>query len=214
MTAPHPQDAPAIRWGILGAGGIAAKLTDAVNNHTASSVVAAASASSIDRAKAFVDANNAGDAYGNYDELLARDDIDAVYVATTHNNHHEPALAAIAAGKNLLIEKPLTQNSAQARTIADAAREAGVFMMEAMWTRHLPHIYAMREAIAAGEIGEIVSVQADHGQTLSHVERMYRADLAGGALLDLGIYPIAFAHDVLGVPYVGDVRGSAHRDRR
>src|SRR5690606_8096732 len=133
-------------------------------------------------------------------ELLADPNVEAVYVATTHNNHHEPALLALEAGKPLLVEKPFTQNNGQARTVIEAARAANLFVMEAMWTRHLPHMYAVREAIARGDIGEVVAIQADHGQTLMHVERMYRADLAGGALLDLGIYPVSFAHDILGVP--------------
>ena len=199
MNAPDPQSAPPLRWGILGAGGIAHKFADAVNSHTAGSIVAAASASSFDKAKAFV-AETSGTAYETYDELVAADDIDAVYVATTHNNHHEPALLAIEAGKHLLVEKAFTQNEAQARTVIDAAHAKGVFLMEAMWTRHLPHMYEMRAAIARGDIGRVVCVQADHGQTLGDVERMRRPELAGGALLDLGVYPIAFAHDVLGVP--------------
>ena len=200
MTAPDPMSAPAIRWGILGAGGIAAKLAEAVKDYTASSVVAVASASSLDKAQEFAKAHDAGDAYHSYAELLARDDIDAVYVATTHNNHHEPAIQAIEAGKNVLVEKAFAQNYGQAEAILAAAEKAGVFVMEAMWTRHLPHVYKLREAIAAGEIGDVTAVIADHGQALTHVPRMYRADLAGGALLDLGVYPIAFAHDFLGVP--------------
>lgn len=192
--------APAYRWGILGAGGIAHKLADAVNNHTASQVVAVAAASGVDRAQDFADEMSIPKAYGSYEELVADPDIDIVYVATTHNNHHEPALLAINAGKHVLVEKAFTQNEAQAQVVVDAARAKGVFVMEAMWTRHLPHIYAIREAIARGEIGDVISVQADHGQMLTHRERMVRPDLAGGALLDLGIYPIAFAHDILGVP--------------
>jgi predicted dehydrogenase len=192
--------APALKWGILGAGGIAHKFADAVNQHTAGEIVAAASASSLDKAKKFVADTGSGTAYGSYEELLADPNVEAVYVATTHNNHHEPALLALAAGKPLLVEKPFTQNNGQAHTVIEAARAANLFVMEAMWTRHLPHIYAVREAIARGDIGEVVAIQADHGQSLEHVERMYRADLAGGALLDLGIYPVSFAHDILGVP--------------
>lgn len=200
MSAPDPKSAPALRWGILGAGGIAHKFADAVNNYTAGSVVAAASASSLDKAKAFVEATGSGTAYGSYEELLADPRVEAVYVATTHNNHHEPALLALEADKPLLVEKSFTQNAKQAQLVVDSARAKGLFVMEAMWTRHLPHVYAIREAIARGDIGEVVSVDADHGQSLAHVERMFRADLAGGALLDLGVYPIAFTHDILGVP--------------
>jgi len=198
--APDPMSAPAYRWGILGAGGIARKLADAVTNHTASEVVAVAAASSLERAQAFANEMSIPKAYGSYEELVADPDIDIVYVATTHNNHHGPALLAIEAGKHLLVEKAFTQNEAQAQLIVDAARAKGVFVMEAMWARHLPHMYAVREIIARGDIGHVVSVAADHGQMLTHVERMVKPELAGGALLDLGIYPVAFAHDILGVP--------------
>lgn len=200
MSAPDPMQAPAITWGILGAGGIAAKFADAVKDFTASSVVAAASASSLEKAQDFVKQHDAGEAYGSYQDLLARDDIDAVYVATTHNNHHEPAIMAIEAGKHVLVEKAFAQNGAQTEAILQAAEKAGVFVMEAMWTRHLPHMCELRASLEVGEIGEVTAVIADHGQSLTHVPRMYRADLAGGSLLDLGVYPIAFAHDVLGVP--------------
>jgi predicted dehydrogenase len=199
MTAPLPQDALAIRWGILGAGGIAHKFADAVTNHTASTVAAVASRTP-GKAQAFADAEGVEHALESYEELVVRDDIDAVYVATTHNDHHNPALLAIEAGKAVLVEKAFTQNALQARTVIDAARANKVYVQEAMWTRWLPHVVALREAIQAGEIGDVVTVQADHGQPLAHVERMKRADLAGGALLDLGIYPISFAYDILGRP--------------
>lgn len=192
--------APALRWGILGAGGIAHKFAEAVNVYTAGQVVAAASASSLEKAKSFVEDTNSGTAYGSYEELLADPNVEAVYVATTHNNHHEPALLAIEAGKHVLVEKAFTQNAAQAEEVIAAARAKGVFLMEAMWTRHLPHIYEVRDVIARGDIGQVISVQANHGQNLVHVPRLMRPELAGGALLDLGVYPISFTHDLLGFP--------------
>ncbi len=191
--------APAVRWGILGAGGIAHKLADAVDRYTASQVVAVGSRS-LERSQAFADETGVPTAYGSYEELLADPEVDVVYVATPHSHHHEHALMAIEAGKHVLCEKAFTQNAAQAREVVAAARAKGVFLMEAMWTRHLPHVHAIRELIARGELGEVLSVQADHGQALTHVERMWNPALAGGALLDLGVYPIAFAHDLLGVP--------------
>ncbi len=200
MTIPDPLAAPALNWGILGAGGIAHKFADAVNNYTTGNIVAVASASSLERAQGFVRETGSGTPYGSYEELLADPAVEAVYVATTHNNHHGPALAAIAAGKPVLVEKAFAQNGQQVRLMVDAARAQGTFLMEAMWTRHLPHVHAIREAIARGEIGEVVSVQADHGQALTHVPRLMRPELAGGALLDLGVYPVAFAHDILGAP--------------
>jgi len=200
MSAPLPMSAPAFNWGILGAGGIAHKLADAVNSYTQSEVVAVAAASGVERAQAFAEEMDIPKAYGSYEELVADDSIDIVYVATTHNNHHNPALLAIEAGKNVMVEKAFTQNEKQARMVVEAARAKGVFVMEAMWARHLPHMYAVRELIERGEIGQIVSVQADHGQPIAHIERMRNPALAGGALLDLGVYPIAFAHDIMGVP--------------
>src|SRR5699024_9376945 len=109
----------------------------------------------------------------------------------------EHALLAIAAGKHVLVEKPFTRNEAEAREVVDAARAAGVFAMEAMWTRFLPHVAAIREVLARGEIGDVVSLLADHGQSFGHMpatHRLHDPALAGGALLDLGVYPVSFAH--------------------
>lgn len=191
--------APALRWGILGAGGIAHKMAEAITQYTASSLVAVGSRTP-GKAQAFVEEVGSGRAYDSYEDLVADPDVDAVYVATTHNDHHGPALLAIEAGKHVLVEKAFTQNAAQAQTVVDAARAKGVYLQEAMWSRFLPHQAALREALANGEIGEVVSLEANHGQALTHVQRMVRPELAGGALLDLGVYPISFAHDLLGVP--------------
>jgi len=199
MTAPLPSDAPAIRWGILGAGGIAHKFAQAVTQHTASDIVAVASRTP-GKARAFADEEGIADAFDSYEELVARDYIDAVYVATTHNDHHTPAILAIEAGKAVLVEKSFTQNAAQARAVIEAAQRKGTYLQEAMWTRWLPHMCAVRDAIERGDIGDIVTVQADHGQPIAHIDRMKRPDLAGGALLDLGIYPVSFAFDILGRP--------------
>lgn len=211
MTIADPKTAPAIRWGILGAGGIAKKMADAIENHTASSVVAVGSRTP-GKAQAFVDALGTGTAYSSYEEVVNNPDVDAIYVATTHNDHHTPALLAIEAGKAVLVEKAFTQNAAQAEQVIAAARAKGVFVMEAMWARFLPHQAEVKAAIARGDIGDVVAIQADHGQQLTHVERMVRPELAGGALLDLGVYPLAFAYDILGVPHaitaVGQLRDS------
>jgi predicted dehydrogenase len=191
--------APAIRWGILGAGGIAQKFADAVTHHTASSLVAVGSRTP-GKAAGFVEAVGAGEPHDSYEAVVSRDDVDAVYVATTHNDHHGPALMAIEAGKHVLVEKAFTQNAAQAEMVVAAARAKGVYLQEAMWTRFLPHMQWAREAIARGDIGEVVNIQADHGQLLTHIPRLTQPSMAGGALLDLGVYPIAFTHDILGVP--------------
>ncbi|HET8958539.1 MAG TPA: Gfo/Idh/MocA family oxidoreductase, partial [Microcella sp.] len=127
---------------------------------------------------------------------------DVVYVATPHPMHVENALLAIDAGKHVLIEKPVTLNEADARRIADRAAERGVVVMEAMWTRFLPHMVRVREIIASGALGEVRTVIADHTQSLptNPEHRLQNPELGGGALLDLGIYPVSFAVDVLGMP--------------
>src|SRR5690606_24464668 len=129
-------------------------------------------------------------------------EVDAVYVATPHSHHLEHALLAIAAGKPVLVEKPLTRNAAEGERLAAAAADARVFAMEAMWTRFLPHMAALRHLIRQGELGELVQMHADHGQAFPYdpTHRIYAPELAGGALLDLGVYPVSFVHDVLGEP--------------
>ncbi len=197
---PDPADAPALRWGILGPGWIADELTTSLR-HTKQEVVAVGSRSS-ERASAFAARHgiDPAHAHGSYEALVADDVVDVVYVATPHSEHHEHALLAIAAGRHVLVEKAFTATAAQARAVVDAARAADVFCMEAMWTRFLPHVDVIRDALERGVLGEVLAVHADHGQNLWPVGPRRLADprLAGGALLDLGIYPLSFAHLVLG----------------
>lgn len=196
---PDPADAPPLRWGILAAGGIARKFAADIPQHTASTVVAVGSRSR-ERAEEFATANGVARAHGSYEDLVADPEVEAVYVASPHSEHRDHALLAIEAGKHVLVEKSFTRNAAEAREVLDAARERGVFAMEAMWSRFLPHMVALRQTIASGAIGDVVTLVANHGQPIAHVPRMARPELAGGALLDLGIYPVAFAFDVLGEP--------------
>jgi predicted dehydrogenase len=130
--------------------------------------------------------------------------VDVVYVATPNNLHLECALTAIEAGKHVLVEKPLTLNAAQAQTLLEAATAAGVACMEAMWTRFLPHMVHLRQLLDQGLIGELEGLVADHTQKLPEDPRHRLNDLAlgGGALLDLGVYPISFAYDLFGAPEV------------
>jgi predicted dehydrogenase len=123
-----------------------------------------------------------------------------VYVAAPHSEHRRLALLAIAAGKHVLVEKPFTVNGAEAREVAAAARSANVLAMEGMWTRYLPQADVIRQLLAVDALGEVRFVHADHGQKLSTEGRLYQPDLGGGALLDLGVYPVAFAFSVLGAP--------------
>lgn len=198
-TIANPHQAPAIRWGIMAPGRIAHAFARAVDVGTDSRVVAVGSRSR-ERAQAFADAHGVPAAYGSYEEVAADPDVDAVYIASPHSGHLEHALIAIEGGKAVLVEKPFTRNAAEARQVFDAAAAKGVFAMEAMWSRCLPQYDVVRQAVASGLLGEIVSVSADHGQPLypDGPQRLADPALAGGALLDLGVYPLAFADLVLG----------------
>ncbi|RXZ51611.1 Gfo/Idh/MocA family protein [Agromyces binzhouensis] len=191
-----------LRWGILATGGIARLFTsDLLANGFDVRAVGSRSAESAQR---FADEYGIRTAHGSYDALLADPEVDAIYVATPHPWHAASALAAIEAGKHVLVEKPFTLNEAEARVVADAARERGVLVLEAMWTRYLPHMVRIREIIAAGTIGEVRSMVADHTQKLPDDpgHRLNAPELGGGALLDLGIYPVSFAWDLFGEPAV------------
>jgi predicted dehydrogenase len=194
--------APQIRWGILAAGGIAAAFTHDVTRHTRGQVVAVGSRAR-ERADRFAAQWGVPRAHSSYADLVDDPQVEAVYVASPHSEHLEHALLAIAAGKPVLVEKAFARSAAQAEQVLDAAAAAGVFAMEAMWTRFLPHVRALHDVIDRGEIGEVVGVIADHGQNMRHhppTHRLHAAELAGGALLDLGVYPVSFAHDLLGAP--------------
>lgn len=206
---PDPRDAPPLRWGILGPGGIAASMADALRRHTRQQIVAVGSRDA-GRAREFAERFEIGRAHGSYEALLDDDGVDAVYVATPHSEHREHALAAIAAGRHVLVEKAFARNAAEAREVVDAARAAGVACLEAMWTRFLPRTDIVRQVLADGALGDVESVVADHGQFFEPdpTSRLFAPDLAGGALLDLGIYPVSYAAFVLGRPGRVTARGT------
>jgi predicted dehydrogenase len=199
--APDPRSAPPVRWGILGAGGISGSFSEAVRRFSSGSVTAVGSR---DRAKAeaFAAAHEIGRSHASYEDLVEDPHVDVIYVGTPHSHHREHALLAISAGKPVLVEKAFTRSHAEACDVLDAARSAGVFVMEAMWTRFLPHVAGIRAAIAAGEIGDVRTVLGDYGARfdVGPEHRALNPGLAGGALLDIGVYPVSFAHDLLGAP--------------
>ena len=200
--AEDPRTAPPIRWGILGPGGIAHTFAEAINRHTRAQLVAVGSRNK-DRAQRFATQHGIPTTHVGYEALVDDPQVEVVYVASPHSEHREHALLAIAAGKHVLVEKSFTRNAAEAREVVDAARAAGVFCMEAMWTRFLPHVVALRHVLDRGDIGDVVGLIADHGQPFADwpaEHRIHNPALAGGALLDLGVYPVSFAHDLLGVP--------------
>ncbi|MBK7821730.1 MAG: Gfo/Idh/MocA family oxidoreductase [Tessaracoccus sp.] len=187
-------------WGILGTGLIAGIFTEDLRR--AGLRVTAVGSRTESSARAFAHAHDVPHAHGDYAGLVTDPSVDIVYVATPNSLHLEHALLAIGAGKHVLVEKPFALNAAQAREIATAATTAGVSAMEAMWTRFLPHMGRVRELARGGALGDVRAVLADHGQFLSTdpAHRVNTAALGGGALLDLGVYPLAFAIDLLGAP--------------
>lgn len=207
-TLPDPRSAPPLRWGIIGTGGIAARFAREIPARTDQHVVAVASRE-LARARAFAAEHRLAEAYGDLGSFTSSD-IDVVYVASPHSEHRDHALAAIAAGKHVLVEKAFTRNAAEAEEVFEAARSRGVFAMEAMWTRFLPHMVAIRSLLDQGALGQVVGLSADHGQKLDAdpAGRLLNPALAGGALLDLGVYPLAFALDVLGAPETVQATGA------
>ncbi len=185
-------------WGILGAGGIAGSF--ARDLATGGHRIAAVGSRDAERARSFAERHSIPAAHAGYRALVDDPEVDIVYVATPHSHHLEHALLAIDAGKHVLVEKAFTTTGDDAQRLVDAARTKGVFAMEAMWTRFLPTMVAARERVAAGDLGEVVSVVADHSQMLdlSPGSRLIEAALGGGALLDLGVYCVSLAHAFLG----------------
>ncbi|NTA83818.1 Gfo/Idh/MocA family oxidoreductase [Agrobacterium tumefaciens] len=189
-----------LRWGILATGGIAGLFArDLISSQLS---VAAVGSRSLDKATAFAERFNIPKAHGSYEELVKDPDVDIIYVATPHPYHVEAALLALDAGKHILVEKPFTLNADEAKRIVDRASEKNLVVLEAMWTRFLPHMKRIHEIIDAGTLGELRSVSAEHRQFLptDPAHRINALELGGGALLDLGIYPISFAFDILGAP--------------
>ncbi|MET0297083.1 MAG: Gfo/Idh/MocA family oxidoreductase [Microbacterium sp.] len=189
-----------LRWGILGPGGIARAF--ASDLRTAGLDIAAVGSRRREVAEAFAAEFSVPNVHGSYEELVADPDVDIVYIATPHPFHAEQAVLALEAGKHVLVEKPFTVTGAEAARIRDVARERGLLAMEAMWTRYLPMMVRVREILAAGTLGDIRAVSADHTQkiTTDPTHRLNALELGGGALLDLGIYPVSFTWDVLGAP--------------
>ncbi|MDO5729229.1 MAG: Gfo/Idh/MocA family oxidoreductase [Actinomycetaceae bacterium] len=206
FTIPDPMSAPALRWGIIGTGGIAATFAHQVPAYSTGNIVAVGSRR-IDTAQTFANRFSIEHAHGSYEELVRNPDVEAVYVATPHAFHLEHALLAVRAGKPVLVEKAFTLNRTQAEHIFMEARAQGVFVMEAMWMRFLPHQLMVREILRSGTLGDIVHIRADHGQRLDGIDRLERLELGGGALLDLGVYPLSFIQSILGDPEMVDTVG-------
>lgn len=186
-----------MRVGYIGAGNISGQMAETIAQMDEAQNYAVA-ARDLDRAQAFADRWGFQRAYGTYDELLADPDVDLVYIALPHSHHHEWTLRALDAGHHVLCEKAFAANAQQAREMVNAARQRGLLLAEAIWTRYMPSRAMIDEIVASGEIGEVTTVAANLGYKVDMNRRMTDPALAGGALLDLTVYPLNFASMVLG----------------
>jgi predicted dehydrogenase len=201
------------RWGFVATGGIAATLAREVALAEGARSYAVASRDA-GRARAFAEEHGFERSYGSYEELLADDAVDVVYVATPHRQHHAVVRPALEAGRSVLCEKAFTCTLAATRDLVGLARERELFCMEAMWTRFQPLVRRLVDLVADGAVGEVQMVQADLGfaaQDRPADHRLWDPSQGGGAMLDLGVYPVSFAHMLLGPPEtvraVGSVTG-------
>ena len=196
-----------MKLGILGAGGIASTMAKTVAEMKGVEVYAVA-ARDLERARVFAQKYEVKKAYGSYEEMLADDEVELVYIATPHSHHYLHAKMCLEAGKHVLCEKAFTVNAEQAQKLFDLAKEKKLLITEAIWTRYMPSRKMINDIIESGVIGEVTAVTANLSYTVSHVERIRKPELAGGALLDVGVYPINFASMVLG-DKVKDVKATA-----
>lgn len=189
-----------LRWGILSTGWIAE--TQTADLQIAGLKVQAVGSRTIEAANEFADRFNIPNRHASYQDLVEDTEVDIIYIGTPHPWHFENAMQAIEAGKHVLLEKPFTINAGQAQKIADAAKANNVFVMEAMWTRFLPMMVRVNEIVQSGLLGTTRVILADHNQYIprERAARLHEPELGGGALLDLGIYPISFASRFMGTP--------------
>lgn len=181
-----------MKFAILAAGSIAHKMAEAVSGIEEVEKYAVA-CRELDRARAFADKWSFEKAYGSYEEMLNDPQVELVYVASPHSHHYEHAKLCLEHGKHVLVEKAFTVNAKQAEELIHIAEKKGLLLTEAIWTRYMPSRKMIDELVASGVIGKVTSLTANLGYVLPHIERMQKPELAGGALLDLGVYPINFA---------------------
>ena len=181
-----------MKFGIIGAGIIADWMARTLTPMSEAECYAIASRD-IERAKAFAEKFQIPKAYGSYEELVNDPEIEAVYIATPHSHHYEHAKLCIEHGKHVLCEKAFTMNADQARKICALAKEKGVLITEAIWTRYMPARKIIQDLLEEGVIGEVRTLTANLSYRICEIERLIRPELAGGALLDVGVYPLNFA---------------------
>lgn len=189
-----------LRWGIIGPGRIASEFARALQV-VEDSRLQAVSGRSKSKVEAFARTHGVAQCYDSHYALLHNPDVDVIYIATPHRYHYELARECLLAGKPVLCEKPLTVNAAQAQSLIELSRKQGVFLMEALWTRFLPIYEDIRQWLASGKIGRVQSISSSFGFEFPRDphDRLLNRELAGGALLDLGVYNLATTQWVLGV---------------
>lgn len=186
-----------MKIGILGAGGIARVMAETVNGMEEAQCYAVA-ARDLGRAQKFAEEFGVEKAYGSYEEMLQDPQVELVYIATPHSHHYEHVKLCLEHGKHVLCEKAFTANAAQAEEILKMAEEKGFLLTEAIWTRYMPMRKTIDEVVASGIIGKVTSLSANLGYVIEQNERIHAPELAGGALLDLTVYPLNFASMVFG----------------
>ena len=205
----HFQTSEKIRWGIIGTGNIARKFAEGLGTLPDSQLIAVGSRAR-DTADSFGDLFHVKDRFDSYEELANDPDVDVVYVSTPNNLHKENTLMCLRAGKSVLCEKPFAINAQETAEMISLARQRGLFLMEAMWTRFLPAIVKLREILDQKTIGEVRMLFADFGfrSEMNPKSRIFDPSLGGGALLDVGIYPLSLASMIFGTP--SRITGMAH----
>ncbi len=213
MTLPEPRiidpsTVPALRWGIIGTGWIADQFVSTLHTNTPQRAVAVGSRT-LSRAREFASTHGIDTAYGSYEELVTHD-VDVVYVATGHLEHAAHARLALEAGLPVLVEKPMTPTFADSAELADLARAKGLFLMEALWSLALPRFDVVRQVLERGWLGRVEAVTADMGEYLVDHRRAMDPAQGGGAMNDLGTYPLMFADWVLPGIHVRAAEGFRH----
>ena len=188
-----------VRWGLVGPGWVAERFAEGLTYTDAAVLEAVASKTSLEEAREFAKRHGIKKAYGCYEEFLADEEIDIVYVSILNPAHKQMVLDCFKAGKPVVCEKPFALNAKETEEMIQAAREADLFLMEAMWSRFLPVVKTIRQWLREGRVGKVKYVRADHGFLFEdHTTRQFDRKAGGGAMMELGVYAISFASMVLG----------------
>lgn len=206
---PDPREAPSLRWGVMGPGWIAERFVEALQKHTTQQVTVVGSRG-LDRAQAFADEHDVAHAVEGYAAVAQHPEVDVVYVATTHDTHAELAILAMESGKHVLIEKPMATSGSEGRRIVETAERTGLYCAEALWSVYLPKWDVLRQLVQGGHLGRIRSVSGEYGEHFTGDHRIFDPKLAGGPLLDLGIYPLSMITSTVGAPTTLVATGTPH----